>query len=93
MDMWRGIPREEIPWFPTIDDSKCTGCGECLSICRNGVLGFDESSRTAQVTNPYNCVVECSTCARLCPTEAISFPDQAAFSEFIKQKLATGEKP
>ena len=88
MTEWRGIPREEIPWFPTIDAEKCIGCRECITICKNDVLAFDESSQKSNVVNPYNCVVECRTCARLCPAEAISFPDANEFSELIKGKLA-----
>ena len=93
MGDWRGIPREEIPWFPTIDADKCIGCRECLTICKNGVLAFYESSQKTKVLNPYNCVVECRTCARLCPSEAIGFPDESEFGEFIKEKLASREKP
>lgn len=88
MGEWRGIPREEIPWFPTIDAEKCIGCRECITICKNDVLTFNETSQKSKVVNPYNCVVECLTCARLCPVEAISFPDANEFSEFVKGKLA-----
>lgn len=88
MNSWRGIPREEIPWFPTIDDVKCIGCRECLNICKNNVLVFDEARQKSTVINPYNCVVECRTCARLCPADAISFPDATDFSVFIKNRLA-----
>lgn len=91
MGEWRGIPREEIPWFPTIDTEKCIGCRECITICKNGVLAFDEPSQKSTVVNPYNCVVECRTCARLCPADAISFPDVNEFSMFIKEKLANKE--
>lgn len=87
MGEWRGIPREEIPWYPTIDEEKCIGCRECLNICKNGVLTFDEPSQKSKVVNPYHCVVECRTCARLCPAEAISFPDAAEFTAFIKARL------
>lgn len=88
MSNWRGIPREEIPWFPTIDAEKCIGCRECITICKNGVLAFDEKAEKSIVVNKYNCVVECRTCAKLCPAEAISFPDAKEFSELIKRKLA-----
>jgi len=88
MGEWRGIPREEIPWYPTIDEEKCIGCRECITICKNEVLAFDESSQKSKVVNPYNCVVECRTCARLCPAEAISFPDAAEFTAFIKARLS-----
>ena len=87
MDSWRGIPRQDIPWFPTIDPEKCVGCKACVEFCRNNVLSFDEASQKTEVINPYNCVVECRTCARLCPLEAISFPDEATFSDFIKRRL------
>lgn len=88
MSDWRGIPREEIPWFPTIDAEKCIGCRECTTICKNGVLFFDETGQKSTVVSPYDCVVECRTCARLCPVDAISFPDASLFSDFIKGKLA-----
>ncbi len=93
MTEWRGIPRTDIPWFPTIDAEKCIGCRECISICKNGVLAFDEAIRKSKVVNPYNCVVECRTCARLCPAEAIGFPDATWFNEFITEKLAARGKP
>lgn len=88
MKEWRGIPREEIPWFPTIDQGKCIGCRACVEFCKNDVLEFDEASQKTRVKNPFNCVVECRTCSRLCPTDAISFPDEKEFSAFIKGKLA-----
>lgn len=91
MSEWRGIPREEIPWFPSIDSEKCIGCRECISICKNGVLAFDEEAQKSTVVTPYNCVVECRTCAKLCPADAIDFPDAAAFTIFIKGKLAAKE--
>jgi NAD-dependent dihydropyrimidine dehydrogenase PreA subunit len=88
MSDWRGIPREKIPWYPTIDADKCTGCRTCIEFCRNGVLEFDDQAQKARVRSPYNCVVECSTCGRLCPAEAISFPDEKEFGTLIKQLLA-----
>lgn len=91
MTIWRGIPREEIPWFPTVDAEKCIGCRECITICKNGVLDFDETRQKSKVVNPYNCVVECCTCSRLCPVEAISFPDAALFNAFINKKLTNKE--
>jgi NAD-dependent dihydropyrimidine dehydrogenase PreA subunit len=93
MSDWRGIPREEIPWFPTIDAETCIGCRECISICKNGVLAFDETTQKSTVMNPYNCVVECRTCARLCPAEAIIFPSAMEFNTLIKEKLAMRMEP
>jgi NAD-dependent dihydropyrimidine dehydrogenase PreA subunit len=88
MKEWRGIPREDIPWFPIIDETKCIGCRACVDFCPNDVLEFHAADGKARVKNPYNCVVECKACVKLCPVEAITFPDEEAFSLFIKQKLA-----
>lgn len=86
MKEWRGIPREEIDWYPAIDPEKCIGCKTCVDFCKNDVLEFDEAVQKTRVNNPYNCVVECRTCARLCPTEAISFPDEEAFNAYITSR-------
>jgi len=88
MKTWRGIPREEIPWYPTIATDKCTGCQTCVDFCPNDVLEFDETAGKIIVKNPFNCVVECSTCGKLCPEGAIRFPDEAAFSAFLEERIA-----
>ncbi|OYT64498.1 hypothetical protein B6U74_05405 [Candidatus Bathyarchaeota archaeon ex4484_205] len=38
---WKGIPREEITWHPTVDESKCTGCGMCVTSCGRNVFDYD----------------------------------------------------
>jgi NAD-dependent dihydropyrimidine dehydrogenase PreA subunit len=92
MSEWRGIPRENVPWFPIIDAEKCIGCRECLMICKNGVLAFDEASQKTMVLKPYNCVVECRTCARLCPADAISFPSEMEFTQWLNEYRNTHER-
>lgn len=87
MKEWRGIPREEVPWFPAIDAERCTGCQTCTAFCQNDVLEFDEKTVKVRVARPFNCVVECSTCARLCPSGAISFPGAAEFMAFVRERL------
>ena len=36
------LPREKIPWFPTIAYDACIGDRECLDFCKNGVFSWDE---------------------------------------------------
>jgi NAD-dependent dihydropyrimidine dehydrogenase PreA subunit len=80
---YMGIPREDIPWFPTIDAEKCTNCGACLDFCANDVFALGETS--TRVANPLNCVVGCSSCTRICPADAVSFPDQKEFVETLRR--------
>jgi ferredoxin len=69
---WHGIPRDEIPWFPTVDEDACIGCSLCFVTCGRGVYAMQ--SRVAKVVKGMSCMVGCGTCGAVCPTQAISFP-------------------
>lgn len=83
--LFHGIPRDQIPWNPSIDPEKCIGCRECLDVCANGVFEFSESISQATVKNPMNCVVLCDKCAKLCPASAIHFPDKDKTQKLLVQ--------
>jgi len=53
---------------PVIDLDKCTGCGQCVSSCPQGVLEMKEGK--AHVANPDSCI-GCKVCESVCPTGAI----------------------
>lgn len=74
---WHGIPRNEIPWFPTVDAATCIHCGLCYVTCGRGVYEMPEGNLAAVVAEPCKCMVGCSTCGTICPARAISFPDPA----------------
>lgn len=78
-----GIVREKIPWFPVIDAEKCTNCGSCLEFCSNNVFEAGESATV--VVNPYNCVVGCHSCQRICDFDAITFPSQDELIKWLKE--------
>ena len=74
---WRGIPREQVPWFPTVYEDLCDGCRKCFEFCPYGVFEWDEDKNVPVVAEPWNCVVGCSSCADLCPPGAIKFPPRS----------------
>jgi NAD-dependent dihydropyrimidine dehydrogenase PreA subunit len=73
-ELWHGIPRKDIPWFPTVDADTCIGCTLCFATCGRGV--YDMQENKAVVANALSCMVGCSTCGTVCPVQAISFPDR-----------------
>ncbi len=83
---WRGIPREEVPWFPTVDENKCKGCKECFNFCRQKVYAWDDKKNKTRVAEPFRCVVGCSTCAGLCKEGAISFPPLTVLQSLIEKQ-------
>jgi NAD-dependent dihydropyrimidine dehydrogenase PreA subunit len=74
VELWHGIPRQEIPWFPTVDADTCIGCTLCYTTCGRGV--YEMQDNKAVPVNAMSCMVGCSTCGTVCPVEAISFPDR-----------------
>lgn len=61
-------------WYPVIDYSRCTNCMECLDFCLFGVYGVDSLERI-YVDNQDSCKKGCPACSRVCPEQAIMFPD------------------
>lgn len=81
----KGIPRKEIPWYPAIDEVKCTACGTCVDFCQHGVYVIEDKARVA---NPLGCIVGCTGCVSKCPEGAISFPDLREFTEALRRLRA-----
>ncbi len=60
-------------WYPVIDYSRCTNCMQCIDFCLFGVYGVD-ATQTILVEQPDNCRKGCPACSRVCPENAIIFP-------------------
>ncbi len=60
-------------WYPVIDFSRCTNCLECIDFCLFGVYGMDRQENIL-VEQPDNCRLGCPACSRVCPENAIIFP-------------------
>jgi len=59
-------------WFPVIDYSRCSACGQCADFCLFGV--YEKSEVRVNVINPMGCKNNCPACGRICPETAIIFP-------------------
>lgn len=88
------VPREKVPWFPTINNDVCIGDKECFNFCKNNVFEWDETEGRPIVANPYKCVLGCDACMQICPVEAITFPSQQELRQMIRLALRDeqGEK-
>lgn len=64
--------KEWPAWYPVIDYSRCTSCGQCADFCLFGV--YEKSDGVVKVLNPKECKNNCPACARICPQTAIVFP-------------------
>jgi Pyruvate/2-oxoacid:ferredoxin oxidoreductase delta subunit len=63
---------EWTAWYPVLDYSKCTTCGQCADFCLFGV--YSKQNGKVEVINPEACKINCPACARICPQIAIVFP-------------------
>jgi Pyruvate/2-oxoacid:ferredoxin oxidoreductase delta subunit len=59
-------------WYPVLDYSRCTSCGQCADFCLFGV--YEKTESLVKVVHPNHCKNNCPACARICPSTAIIFP-------------------
>jgi NAD-dependent dihydropyrimidine dehydrogenase PreA subunit len=79
------MPREQVPWFPALDETLCDGCIKCLEFCSHHVYARREDG-VVYVAEPYDCVVGCDECARLCKRRAITFPPRLSLMLLAHQQ-------
>ena len=57
------------PTIASVDESVCTGCGQCLAVCAYRAIEMDEKKKVATVKEA---VCEgCGACATACPAKAM----------------------
>jgi len=81
--MYQGIPREQIPWFPIINPERCDHCLKCLDFCPYDV--YEAVEDKLEVARPLNCLVGCSRCTSICPQNAIHFMERRDLNMFLLQ--------
>lgn len=55
---------------PLIDETACTGCGNCVEVCPPGAISLKGEKACIAV----DICEECGFCAPECPVEAINIP-------------------
>jgi len=83
-EQWHGIPRDEIPWRPTVDPDACIGCELCYITCGRSVYEIEDD--VAVAVNPMSCAVGCITCGNICPSGAITFPAMDAVWKLERER-------
>ncbi len=71
-----------------IDYGICTADRACLDFCHNDVFAWNEAEARVEVVDPNNCVLGCTSCAQICPVEAISFPDKEELRRTLRRLRA-----
>jgi len=86
-EIYEGVPRNKIPWYPTIDYDKCISCGKCVEYCHLGVYESEENKgkKRSIVRNPNNCVVFCTGCEEQCPAGAITHHSKEKTQKIIRK--------
>jgi len=59
-------------WYPMIDYTRCSNCGQCADFCLFGV--YEKRDNRVVVVHPQGCKNNCPACGRICPQTAIVFP-------------------
>lgn len=67
------LPPPNAMFVSAVRESKCTGCGMCVTVCPYYARQIDETKKVATVT-PYLCD-SCGACLVACPSEAAYIRD------------------
>jgi NAD-dependent dihydropyrimidine dehydrogenase PreA subunit len=65
------MPRE----LPLLDETRCTGCGDCVATCPVECLAM--AGPTPWLPRPDDCV-SCALCVLVCPDAALTLAPESA---------------
>lgn len=56
------------PELPLLDETRCTGCGDCVAVCPTACLEMTDP--IPWLPRPLECV-SCGLCEQVCPADAL----------------------
>ena len=57
-----------VPELPLLDQTRCTGCGDCVWVCPTRCL--EMAAVLPWLARPGDCI-SCAVCVLVCPAEAL----------------------
>lgn len=90
----KAITKDAVTGIVRVDESRCTGCGECVIACPYSAMGYDPKGHHAVKCNL--CEerraegAATTACASVCPTQAIRFGKR---HELLAEAAAEGRTP
>jgi MinD superfamily P-loop ATPase len=81
-----------------VDPDKCTGCWNCLDVCRFSAISEEEDGKIS--IDPISCE-GCGICSYICPTKSIAmekrvsgkwFVSRTKYGPFVHARLGIGEE-
>lgn len=76
--------------LPTVDTSKCTGCGDCVPLCPTGCLQM--RGVLPWLPRPEDCI-SCGVCVLICPDAAIEWEVHPRPGEHSPRQSVCTRKP
>lgn len=59
--------------LPTLDETRCTGCGDCVRVCPTACL--EMAGPLPWLPRPLDCI-RCAVCVLICPVQALGLEPQ-----------------
>lgn len=72
--------RAKVPGNISIDNDKCTGCGNCVSVCKDFSIELYDG-KVRKSNNPCFGCIACGHCMAICPTGAITISGREISSD------------
>ncbi|MDE1948038.1 MAG: molybdopterin-dependent oxidoreductase [Burkholderiales bacterium] len=80
----KALSKDPVTGVVRVDESRCTGCGECVLACPYGAMGYDPVGHHAvkcDLCAPRRERGEGPACASVCPTRAIRFGERESLGQ------------